>query len=135
MSKILRFLSNTFSFVYLFYLPLTKAQTHISGGSPSTPGDLSTPQSTPPSIREPTRILDYLFLGSQEDALSRATLDALGITNVLNVSVSCPKPDFIPDANFLRISVNDGHVAKIKPFFDVAYRFIEKCRKANAKVG
>lgn len=87
-----------------------------------------------PSIREPTRILSYLYLGSQEDALSSATLKALGIDNVLNVSISCPKPDFIADANFLRISVNDGHAAKIRPFFDVAYRFIEKCRKANSKV-
>ena len=66
--------------------------------------------------------------------MSQASLEALGITNVLNVSITCPKPDFIPDANFLRISVNDGHVAKIRPFFDVAFRFIEKCRKANTKV-
>lgn len=94
------------------------------------------PKSTSPpiSIRDPTKILNYLYLGSQEDALSNVTLNALGITNILNVSISCPKPDFIADANFLRISVNDGHAAKIRPFFDVAYRFIEKCRKANTKV-
>ena len=48
--------------------------------------------------------------------------------------MSCPKPEFISDANFLRIPVNDGHAAKILPFFDVAYRFIEKCRKANCNV-
>lgn len=79
-----------------------------------------------PTIREPTQILSYLYLGSQEDALSGATLSALGITNVLNASMNCPKSEFISDENFLRISVNDGHTAKIRPFFDVAFRFIGK---------
>ncbi len=97
---------------------------HSSSEKEDSPAAFSTPSS--PAIREPTKILNYLFLGSQEDALSSATLKALGITNVLNVSINCPKPDFISDANFLRISVNDGHTAKIRPFFDVAFRFIGK---------
>lgn len=50
------------------------------------------------------------------------------------MSATCPKPTFIDDAHFLRISINDGHGEKILPFFDVAFRFVEKCRKANAKV-
>ena len=83
----------------------------------------------PSVIREPTKILSFLYLGSQEDALSNATMTHLNITNVLNVSVNCPKPEFISDAHFLRIPVNDGHAAKIKPFFDVAYRFIGKLPK------
>ena len=76
---------------------------------------------------------------------------------MLNVSIACPKACFISDDNFLRIPVNDGHVAKISPFFDIAYRFIgkfkekctccflkkivvfifyfqEKCRKSNSNV-
>ena len=50
------------------------------------------------------------------------------------MSATCPKPAFIDDAHFLRISINDGHGEKISPYFDVAYRFIEKCRRANTKV-
>lgn len=50
------------------------------------------------------------------------------------MSITCPKPDFISDAHFLRIPVNDGHAAKILPFFDIAFKFIEKCRKAKCKV-
>jgi predicted protein tyrosine phosphatase len=73
-------------------------------------------------------------LGSQEDSLSEKTMKALNITNVLNVSIQCPKPKFIEDAHFLRIPLNDGHAAKILPFFDVAFRFIEKCRKSNSNV-
>jgi len=85
-------------------------------------------------LREPTKILDFLYLGSQEDSLSEKTMKALNITNVLNVSIQCPKPKFIEDAHFLRIPLNDGHAAKILPFFDVAFRFIEKCRKSNSNV-
>ena len=51
-------------------------------------------------------------------------MKTLRITNVLNVSIQCPKPDFIDDAHFLRIPLNDGHAAKILPFFDIAFRFI-----------
>lgn len=103
------------------YLSNDEKSTLLSSGDSSKNGSLESPV-----IREPTKILSYLYLGSQEDALSSATLNALGITNVLNVSINCPKPDFISDAHFLRISVNDGHSAKIRPFFDVAYRFIGK---------
>lgn len=91
-------------------------------------------QSNENVLREPTKILDFLYLGSQEDSLSEKSMKALNITNVLNVSIQCPKPHFIEDAHFLRIPLNDGHAAKILPFFDVAYRFIEKCRKANTNV-
>jgi dual specificity MAP kinase phosphatase len=48
----------------------------------------------------------------------------MNIKNILNVSVTCPKPEFINEANFLRIPVNDGHSAKILPFFELAYKFI-----------
>lgn len=75
-------------------------------------------------LREPTKILDFLYLGSQDDSLSEKAMKSLNITNVLNVSIQCPKPEFIEDAHFLRIPLNDGHAAKILPFFDVAYRFI-----------
>jgi hypothetical protein len=94
-----------------------------SFASSTTASTIETPQGLA-VIRKPTKILNYLYLGSQEDALSHATMTALNITSVLNVSINCPKPEFICDANFLRIPVNDGHDAKIRPFFDVAYRFI-----------
>ncbi len=114
----LNLLKNTYSAI------IDTIPSHSGSDSNSPKISNTTPGS--PVIREPTKILSYLYLGSQDDALSSATLTALGITNVLNVSINCPKPEFIPDANFLRISVNDGHAAKIRPFFDVAYRFIGK---------
>lgn len=83
---------------------------------------------------EPTKILDFLFLGSQENALSRSSLHKLGITCVLNVSITCPKADHVLDADFLRVPINDGHSAKIISYFEVAFKFVEKCRKANKRV-
>jgi hypothetical protein len=94
-----------------------------SGSSSSTAAQTNL---APPQLRQPTKILSYLYLGSEEDACCAATMEALGITSVLNVSVSCKKPGFIKDQNFLRIPVNDGPADKILPFFDIAYRFIGK---------
>ncbi|CAF0762081.1 unnamed protein product [Brachionus calyciflorus] len=96
--------------------------------------NLASPTEDTQPLKEPTKILDFLYLGSQEDALSETSMNNLGITCVLNVSITCPKPEFIQDANFLRVPINDGHSAKIIPYFDVAFKFIEKCRKANKKV-
>lgn len=95
---------------------------------------LVSPSEDKQPINEPTKILDFLYLGSQDNALCQESLDKLGITYVLNVSITCPKADFIKDANFLRIPINDGHSAKIISYFDVAFKFIEKCRKSNNKV-
>ena len=95
---------------------------------------LVSPSEDKQPINEPTKILDFLYLGSQDNALCQQSLEKLGITYVLNVSITCPKAEFIMDANFLRIPINDGHTAKIISYFEVAYKFIEKCRKANKKV-
>lgn len=86
----------------------------------------STTTSVKSASQGPTEILSFLYLGSQDDALSESTLKQLNITNVLNVSATCPKPDFIDEAHFLRISINDGHAEKILPFFDIAFKFIGK---------
>lgn len=93
----------------------------LGSGGGSTAGGAS---NTGPKIRQPTKILSYLYLGSEEDASCKLTMDTLGITNVLNVSVNCQKPDFIGEQNFLRIPVNDGPFDKILPYFDQAFNFI-----------
>lgn len=49
-----------------------------------------------------------------------------GITYVLNVSTSSPKPPFIQEGHFLRIPVNDSHCDKLLPFFKEAFQFIGK---------
>lgn len=82
----------------------------------------------------PTRILPFLFLGSQRDAQDPQLLAAHNIGYELNVSASCPKPDFIPDAHFLRIPVNDSHADKLRPHFARACRFLDKVRESSGCV-
>ncbi|CAD5215039.1 unnamed protein product [Bursaphelenchus xylophilus] len=84
----------------------------------------------------PTEILDFMFLGSQEDALDRNFLSKLPIQKVINISENCPRSDLIPndERHFLRIPVNDTYDAKLSPFFEKAYEFIEDARRSNQKV-
>ncbi|CAH2318930.1 dual specificity phosphatase 8 isoform X1 [Pelobates cultripes] len=81
-----------------------------------------------------TRILPHLYLGSQNDVMNQEVINQNGITHVLNVSYSCPKPLFIPDNHFLRIPVNDSYCEKILPWLSAAVEFIEKVELVNGKV-
>lgn len=51
-------------------------------------------------------------------------LQANGITYVLNVSMTCPKPAHIQEGHFLRIPVNDNYSEKLLPYFHEAFQFI-----------
>lgn len=103
------------------------------GGVAATPGrgasarlsltSLSQP-CLPSSTAGPKRILPFLFLGSQADALDKGTLERHGITAVLNLSNSCPQPDFLPDARFKRVPVNDSYSEKLLPHFPGAFAFL-----------
>ncbi|XP_067950738.1 dual specificity protein phosphatase 16-like isoform X2 [Watersipora subatra] len=82
----------------------------------------------------PTKILPYLFLGSMKDALNADLAQANGITYVLNVSMTCPKPAHIQDGHFLRIPVNDNYSEKLLPYFHDAFQFIDKVKESGGCV-
>ncbi|XP_068097425.1 dual specificity protein phosphatase 8-like [Hyperolius riggenbachi] len=81
-----------------------------------------------------TRILPHLYLGSQNDVMDQEVINQNGITHVLNVSCSCPKPAFISDNHFLRIPINDSYCEKILPWLTAAVEFIGKVQLVNGKV-
>ncbi|XP_069598336.1 dual specificity protein phosphatase 8-like [Ranitomeya imitator] len=81
-----------------------------------------------------TRILPHLYLGSQNDVMDQEVINQNGITHVLNVSCSCPKPVFISDNHFLRIPINDSYCEKILPWLGAAVEFIGKVELLNGKV-
>jgi dual specificity MAP kinase phosphatase len=85
----------------------------------------------PISAHGPTRILPFLYLGSQQDALNKETLRDHNINYELNVSTSCPKPEFIPDSHFLRIAVNDNYNENLLPYFPKAFSFLDKVRESG----
>ena len=51
------------------------------------------------------------------DYMSAFNLQSMGVTYVLNVSMTCPKPAHIQDSHFLRIPVNDNYSEKLLPHF------------------
>ncbi|XP_045599102.2 uncharacterized protein [Procambarus clarkii] len=88
----------------------------------------------PVSTAGPTRILPFLYLGSQHDASNRQLLSDYNILYELNVSVSCPKPDFVQESHFMRIPVNDNFSEKLFPYFNDAFNFIDKVRESGGSV-
>ncbi|GFR02176.1 dual specificity protein phosphatase 16 [Trichonephila clavata] len=88
----------------------------------------------PVSNHGPTRILPFLYLGSQHDALSRDVLQHYNITYQLNVSTNCPKPDFIQDSHFMRIPVIDNYCEKLLPHFSKAFQFLDKVKESSGCV-
>ncbi|XP_013883623.1 dual specificity protein phosphatase 16 isoform X4 [Austrofundulus limnaeus] len=88
----------------------------------------------PVSTIGPTRILPNLYLGCQRDALNKDLMQQNNISYVLNVSNTCPKPDFIPESHFLRVPVNDSFCEKILPWLDRSVDFIEKAKASNSRV-
>jgi dual specificity MAP kinase phosphatase len=113
------------------------------GGIPATPGrgasarlsltSLSQP-CMPVSNQGPTRILPFLYLGSQQDALDCELLKKHSIDYVLNLSISCPRPEFLGEESFLRIPVNDSYTEKLLPYFEEAFEFLDKVREGNGSV-
>ncbi|CAM1294502.1 DUSP16 (predicted) [Pycnogonum litorale] len=82
----------------------------------------------------PTKILPFVYLGSQSDALNRDALQKYNITYELNVSTTCPKPDFIADSRFMRIPVNDNYSEKLIPYFPEAFQFLDRVGESSACV-
>jgi len=84
----------------------------------------------------PTQILDFMFLGSQQDALDPEVLKKHGISKIINLSENCPRPESVPNNtnHFFRIPIKDSYSAKLLPHFDTAYEFLETAKKNNEKV-
>ncbi|CAE1157466.1 DUSP [Acanthosepion pharaonis] len=82
----------------------------------------------------PTRILHFLYLGSQRDAMSQDIIQVNGISYILNVTTTCKQPPFIQESHFLRIPINDNYFDKMLPYFHDAFQFLDKVREANGCV-
>ena len=61
----------------------------------------------------PTKILPFLYLGSQPDGYNKDLLNTHNITYELNISITCPKPDFVQESHFMRIPVDYNYNEKL----------------------
>lgn len=136
---LLKKLGNAFSSVYLLsggFLEFQASYPELCEDSSMkcTPLTTQSQPCLPVANIGPTRILPFLYLGSQHDANNKQLLQDYNVTYELNVSLSCPKPDFMQDSHFMRIPVNDNFSEKLLPYFNEAFNFIDKVREGGGCV-
>ena len=88
---------------------------------------VSMPLSAGPSYEraDPVQILPHLYLGSVCHASRKDTLDAHGITAIVNVSNCCQ--NYFPHSfKYKHIAVSDDGEADLLSWFDEAAEFIGK---------
>ena len=74
-------------------------------------------------------IPNFLFLGSQDHAHNRDTVETLGITHVLNATRGAANP--FPGLKYCRVHVDDIETEKISIYFYKAYVFIDSALVGN----
>ncbi|XP_053708333.1 dual specificity protein phosphatase 8 [Synchiropus splendidus] len=78
-------------------------------------------------------ILPRLYLGAESD-VTQEQLASLGISYVLNVSRSSPRPSFLPNSKYLRIPIDDSLWADLLPWIPQAFSFIDAAMSSGASV-
>ncbi|EOA92701.1 Dual specificity protein phosphatase 4, partial [Anas platyrhynchos] len=114
-----------FASEYPEFCAKTKTLSSISPLSSAEPLDLGFSSCGTPLHDQggPVEILPFLYLGSAHHAARRDTLDALGITALLNVSSDCPN-HFEGHYQYKCIPVEDNHKADISSWFMEAIEYI-----------
>ena len=85
---------------------------------------------------EPTRILDHLFLGSEQDATNVKQLKELGITHVINCAAAycfTGANMYSSNVKYLEFEADDDCDYNIMQHFPQAYACIEDARKTGGK--
>lgn len=83
------------------------------------------------------QVLDYVYLGAEEDAMNTLKLKALGVTHVLNCAAGYINtgPEFYGDeVKYLEFEAEDDDSYNMMQHFTTAYNFIEDARKSGGKV-
>uniref|UniRef100_A0A1B6DT61 protein-tyrosine-phosphatase n=1 Tax=Clastoptera arizonana TaxID=38151 RepID=A0A1B6DT61_9HEMI len=81
-----------------------------------------------------SRVLPFLYIGNATDAADLATLNALGISRVLNVTSQLPGYHESCGITYKQLPASDSGHQNLKQYFEEAYQFIEEARKSGASV-
>lgn len=81
----------------------------------------------------PSKIFDWLFLGSYRNASELTDLRKLSITHILNCAVEC-RNNYPKEFAYSHLKLCDRPNFRISPSFNKAIAFLEEARKANGKV-
>ncbi|CAJ1069116.1 dual specificity protein phosphatase 2 [Xyrichtys novacula] len=102
--------------------------------SKAEPEPVGTGRTTPAYDQDgPVELLPFLFLGSAIHSSRRETLNAAGITAVLNVSSTCPN-FYEGEFEYLRLTVEDSLAADIRACFSTAIAFIDSVKQSGGRV-
>ncbi|XP_069485050.1 protein phosphatase Slingshot homolog 3 [Ambystoma mexicanum] len=81
----------------------------------------------------PSRIFDYLYLGSEWNASNLEELQRNGVGHILNVTREID--NFFPESlNYLNVRVYDEETTDLLHHWKETYRFISNARKQNSRV-
>ena len=81
----------------------------------------------------PSKIFDWLFLGSYRNAIDKQEIKDLEINYVLNCAVECLE-SFPAGVKYCHLKINDMPSFKILPFLDKASFFIHQAKVNNGKI-
>ncbi|XP_054290614.1 dual specificity protein phosphatase 10-like isoform X1 [Macrosteles quadrilineatus] len=102
---------------------------------PSEPSTPCSPEPVPDIDSHPaSRVLPFLYLGNARDAADPATLAALGVSRVLNVTALSSPPSPPANITFHQLPASDSGHQNIKQYFQEAFHFIEEARTGGERV-
>lgn len=81
-----------------------------------------------------TRVLPFLYLGSQEDSQDAETLKGFGIDFIMNVSASAADSPHVIKTHYMKIPVHDSTNENIVDWFQSAFDFIDQVQHCDGKV-
>lgn len=84
----------------------------------------------------PSQITDFLYLGSEDDAVNVNHLRDLGVTHVINCAAGycVTNQEFYGDIKYLGFEGEDDDCYNMLQHFDEAFKFIEDARSSGGKV-
>ena len=78
----------------------------------------------------PSKILDWLYLGSYRNACDKREIKDLGINYVLNCATEC-RESFPPEVKYCHLKLNDSPNFRILSYLDRATNFINQAQSNN----
>ena len=82
----------------------------------------------------PTKILDWLYLGTIDNARDVEDLKRNNITNILNVASECNNKKLPENINEFHLKIKDSSDYQVINYFDEANEYIEKCREKGSNL-
>jgi protein phosphatase slingshot len=81
----------------------------------------------------PTKIFDWLYLGSYNNATNKKELEYVDIKYILNCATEC-KNLFSEDFVYKKLNLSDLCETKIDAHFEEAFEFINKAKEENSSI-